>query len=72
MSEMEQDAALRAFLTEKGIDPGRLRQDLPQRYAQLRHDLAVSGPKALDYAKKFLWNDLRLAYPLGDPTIKKD
>jgi hypothetical protein len=69
---MESQAALHEFLRQKGIDATALAQALPDRYAHFAHVMGAAGASGLDYAHKFLWNELRLEFPAKEDSLKKD
>ena len=52
------------FFEKKKIDLAAYRQAEPQAVQQLEEAYAVMGETSFDQRKKFLFNDLRLAYPL--------
>jgi hypothetical protein len=59
------------FLQAKGIDPAQFAAAEPQRYQHFLTTYQGAGPVATDYAKKFQWNEIRLAYPLNASLQKE-
>jgi hypothetical protein len=64
MTEARQ--AIEDFLRKKAISPADFLAQRPADFQSMEQLLQLAGPKSLDYAKKFLWNDLRSAFPLNN------
>jgi hypothetical protein len=69
---MDVESALEDFLRQKGINAPPFALGMPERYAHMKTVWQASGTMGLDYAYKFLWNELRREFPAGENSLKKE
>lgn len=53
------------FLISKKINIESFRLAEPERFELLASDFEAMGEKSFDHSKKFIFNKLRLKYPMG-------
>ena len=56
---------LTAFLSAKKIDVAAFKAALPAEYEALEDAYAQMSPKSFDQQKKFVFNPIRLQFPLS-------
>ena len=60
------------FLRKKGIAHTDFQKADPKLFDDLVHAFQAGGTSHLELRKKFLWNDLRLEFPLAKETLPED
>ncbi|MEY3443064.1 MAG: hypothetical protein RLZZ519_1345 [Bacteroidota bacterium] len=70
--DLSTNNAFEAFLLKKKIDAVRFRSLNPELYQRIVRDFERGGETSIEYGKKFLWNDLRMEFPLDRVQLPED
>lgn len=65
-------AAYEAFLRKKKIDPIRFGSSNPVLYRRIMQEYDRGGEVIVEYGKKFLWNELRMEFPLDNAQLPEE
>lgn len=70
--DLSTKTAFEAFLLKKRIDAVRFSSLNSELYQRVFRDFERGGETSVEYGKKFLWNDLRMEFPLDRVQLPED